>query len=422
MKFAKEDAESRLVILTLWLLVFAASSQVMIVAPILPRIAEELHVDKSTLGLLVTIYAMAVGLFALVAGPISDRYGRRRILLAGAGLLAVTLGLHVVADSFPLLLAMRGFAGVAGGLLSGAVISYVGDYFPVHRRGWASGWVMSGIAVGQVLGIPLGNLLADWFSFRTPFLAFALLAALSFLFMLFKLPQPRVTLSTSLSVRSALGSYAALLRRREVRSAAVAYMTMLMGFSLFETFFPTWLEEYLGFSVAMVSLLYMLGGVTKIIAGPQAGKLSDRIGRTGVIIGVAIGIALLLPLITLVQPSFFWVIYPLFCLMMMCMAPRMVPLGALLTQLVPGEQRGAVMSLVTSTAQIGYGLGSAVASLVWGVWGFTGSALLGMVSALLTAGIVWRYLRNVELRVLEEERIEGEQTRETGTHILTHHL
>lgn len=422
MKSTKESAESRFVILTLWLLVFAASSQVMIVAPIIPRIAEELHVGKSTLGLLITIYAVVVGLFALVAGPISDRYGRRRILLAGSGLLAITLGLHAVADNFSLLLTMRGFAGVAGGFLSGAVVSYIGDYFPVHRRGWASGWVMSGIAVGQVLGIPLGNLLADWFSFRTPFLAFSLLAALSFLFMLFKLPQPQVTLRTSLSFQSALGSYATLLRRREVRAAALAYMTMLMGFSLFETFFPTWLEEHFGFSVAMVSLLFMVGGVTKVIAGPQAGKLSDRIGRTRVIIGVAIGIALLLPLIILVQPSFFWVIYPLFCLMMICMAPRMVPIGALLTQLVSGEQRGAVMSLVTSTAQIGYGLGSALASLVWGVWGFTGNALLGMVSTLLTAGIVWRYLRKVELRMLDEEQIENEQTGETEVHTLPYHL
>ena len=413
MKSMKEHSEPRLVILTLWLLVFAAASQIMIIAPILPRIAEELHVDKSALGLLMTIYAMAVGVFALVAGPISDRYGRRRILMVGAGLLALALGLHAFAHSFPALLTMRGIAGAAGGILSGAAISYIGDYFPVHRRGWASGWVMSGIAAGQILGIPLGNLLADWLGFRVPFLAFSVVSALSFLLILFKLPQPRVTLSSSLSVRSALGGYAALLRRREVRAAAVAFMAMFMGLSLFVTFFPTWLEEYLGFSAAMVSLLYVIGGAANVLVGPRAGKLSDRIGRTGVIIGASIGIALLMPITTLIQPSFSWVIYPVFFLTMACVASRMSPMQALMTQLATGEQRGALMSLVTSVGQIGFGMGSAMASAVWGLVGFTGNALLGMASVLLMAGIVWRYLRTVELKMLEEKRDEIERAKES---------
>ncbi|MGE3802879.1 MAG: MFS transporter [Candidatus Kapaibacterium sp.] len=418
----KERSDPVLVIATLWLLVFAAASQIMIVAPILPRIAEELSVEKSALGLLMTIYAVAVGIFALIAGPISDRFGRRRILLIGAGLLAATLGLHAFANSFPTLLLVRGLAGAAGGILSGGAVSYVGDYFPVHRRGWASGWVMSGIAAGQILGIPLGNLLADWLGFRAPFLAFSLVAAFSFLLILFKLPQPQVALSPSLSVRGALGGYAALLRRREVRAAAAAFMAMFMGISIFVTFFPTWLEEYLGFSAAMVSLLYMIGGAANVLVGPQAGKLSDRIGRTGVIIGASIGIALLMPITTLVKPSFSWIIYPLFFLTMACVASRMSPMQALMTQLATGEQRGALMSLVTSVGQIGFGLGSAMASAVWGLVGFTGNALLGTVSVLLMAGIVWRYLRKVELRMLEEERIESEQMRETTVPALTRHL
>jgi MFS family permease len=65
------------VVFTLWLLVFAAGTQAMLVAPIIPQIAAQLGVEEARLGVLVTSYAVAVGAFALVTGPISDRVGRR---------------------------------------------------------------------------------------------------------------------------------------------------------------------------------------------------------------------------------------------------------------------------------------------------------------------------------------------------------
>ena len=63
------------VLSALWLMTFAASSQAMIVAPILPRIGEELGVGDALLGTLITAYALAAGAMALIAGPISDRIG-----------------------------------------------------------------------------------------------------------------------------------------------------------------------------------------------------------------------------------------------------------------------------------------------------------------------------------------------------------
>ena len=57
----------------------------MILSPILPRIGEELGIEAAVLGTLVSAYALMVGVFAVISGPISDRIGRRRILLLGAG-------------------------------------------------------------------------------------------------------------------------------------------------------------------------------------------------------------------------------------------------------------------------------------------------------------------------------------------------
>ena len=76
-----ERTRTFVVLLALWLMVFAASSQTMIIAPILPRIGEELGVGEAMLGSLIAVYGVMAGVFALVAGPISDRIGRRPTLV-----------------------------------------------------------------------------------------------------------------------------------------------------------------------------------------------------------------------------------------------------------------------------------------------------------------------------------------------------
>ena len=132
------------------MLVFSASSQIMIISPILPQIGEELNIPDTLLGTLITAYSLMVGVFAIISGPISDRIGRRRILLMGTGIMTISLTCHVFVVDYVTFLGVRIFSGVAGGILSGAAVSYIGDYFPYSRRGWALGWVMSGSAFGQI--------------------------------------------------------------------------------------------------------------------------------------------------------------------------------------------------------------------------------------------------------------------------------
>ncbi|MGH9943662.1 MAG: MFS transporter, partial [Pyrinomonadaceae bacterium] len=165
--------QERLVLFALWLLVFSASSQIMIISPMLPQIGAQLNIPEVLQGTLVSSYALMVGVCAIIVGPISDRVGRRRVLLFGSGFMALALALHVLAVNYVALLLVRGLAGAAGGALSGAAVSYVGDYFPYERRGWANGWIMSSTALGQILGVPVGTLLAARYGFRTAFLWFA---------------------------------------------------------------------------------------------------------------------------------------------------------------------------------------------------------------------------------------------------------
>jgi len=380
------------IVFALWLLVFSSASQIMIISPILPRIGEELTISDAVLGTLVSAYALMVGVFAIISGPISDKIGRRQILLWGTGVMTLALVLHGFVVDYYSFLAVRVFAGVAGGILSGAAVSYVGDYFPYNRRGWATGWIMSGSAFGQIIGIPLGIVLAGEFGFRAPFYIFAVTMAGAFLLILLRVPQPDVVRTQErITVAGSFRNYMAMLARPEVAWASVAFFMMFLGVSLYVVYLPTWLERDLGAAPNAIALLFLVGGIANVLTGPQAGKLSDRIGRKGIILASCVGLFIVMSLTTVVVVDF-WIAYPMFFLSMVLVAMRISPFSALLTALVDDNRRGSLMSLSVALGQVGFAVGAALAGWLFDVTGYWSNTVLGAFSVLAMGIIVWTAL------------------------------
>ena len=364
----------------------------MIISPILPQIGDDLDIADAVLGTLVTAYSLMVGLFAILSGPVSDRIGRRRILLAGCGVMTVALASHGLVDSYWSFLGVRVFAGMAGGVLSGAAVSYIGDYFPYDRRGWALGWVMSGAAFGQIIGIPMGIVMAERWGFHSPFYLFAITMALTLPLLFFGVPQPPVKrTSERLTVSGAFADYVTLLKRPEVAWAAVAYFVMFFGVAVFVIYLPTWLERDLGASGDQIALMFLVGGIANVVTGPQAGKLSDRIGRKGIILLSCIGLSVLMlgtvPLVTNIT-----IAYVFFFLTMVLVAMRVSPFSALLTGLVREERRGSLMSLAVALGQLGFALGGAVSGPMFARVGYASNTVLGAVFVLGMGLIVWFFI------------------------------
>ena len=381
-------ASPGLIVFALWMLVFAASSQIMIITPILPRIGEELGIGESALGTLVSAYSIMVGIFAIVAGPVSDKIGRRRILLLGTAIMTGTLLMHHFVVGYYSFLAVRVGAGCAGGILSGSAVSYIGDYFPYNRRGWAIGWVMSGMAFGQIAGIPLGIVLAGSYGFKAPFYLFAGAMAATFVLIWFRVPQPDVQLAAGrLTVASAVRNYRAMLARKDIAAATLAYFTMFLGVSFFVVYLPYWLEQDLGASPNAIATLFVVGGIANVLTGPQAGKLSDRIGRKRIIIISSVGLSLVM-LLTTVLVREFWAAYVLYFVLMVLVAARISPFSALLTALVSDERRGSLMSMTIALGQIGFAVGAAAAGPLYSRLGYASNTVVAAAAVMVMAGIV----------------------------------
>ncbi|HLT47921.1 MAG TPA: MFS transporter [Rubricoccaceae bacterium] len=384
---------------------FSSASQTIIVTPILPVIGAALDVEPASLGLLVTAYSLMLAAAALVMGPISDRIGRRQALLMGAGTLVVALALHGLARSFEMLLAMRVVAGAGGGMLSGAAVSYVGDYFPYARRGWAAGWVMSGVPFGIVLGIPVGRVLAVGFDFRTPFLVFAAVMTVAFVLVLTVVPQPDVEREGRLSLRDTLLRYPRLLAQKDALVASATYFLMYLSLGLLVVYLPQWLTErypldvslfgrplrLFGLDVDFIATLFLVGGGASVFTGPAAGTLSDRIGRKPLILVSCFGLAAVTLALTYVVVER-WVAYPIYFGIMVLFAMRMTPLQALLTALVPGRQRGSLLSLTIALGQVGTALGAALGGVLYAGAGYRVNTYASAAVILLMALLVWRAL------------------------------
>lgn len=380
------------VILTLWLLIFSASSQIMIIAPILPMIRIQLAMPEHLLGLLVSSYAVTVGLVAILIGPISDRIGRRRVMLIGTLSMSVALLGHGLVQDYTQLFVARALAGVAGGVLSGSVVSYVGDVFPPTRRGWANGWVMSGAATGQILGIPIGTLLAESVGFRMPFLMFGLCMTATWVMVVRYLPQPDVNRDpNAISVAGMLAKYASILRVPVIRYAVGAFFLMFVSVGVFVTYFPTWLQARYGVDGAFIASLFFVGGVANVLTGPRIGKLSDRIGRRKLIIVSAFGTAALVLSITFLVVRA-WVAYPMLFAIMVLVAMRISPFQSLLSELVGDDRRGTLMSFTAALGQAGLGLGGALAGFSYATTGYIGNTVIGALAIMGTGWLIWRHV------------------------------
>ncbi len=369
-------------------MMFSASSQVIIISPILPNISIELGVDEARLSWLVTSYAVLLGIFSLIIGPISDKIGRRRVLLLGCSALSVALFLHGLANTFWSLLVIRGLAGAAGGVLSGAAVAYVGDYFPYERRGWANGWVMSGVAAGQILGIPMGKFLAGLFGFRLPFVIFGVTMAFAVLFIWRFVPQPNVVRNQDrLTIRRSIKNYLILLQDSKIVASAAAYTLMFASIGLYLVFLPTWLEKEVGLQNNDIVFLFLMGGLVNVVTGPIAGRLSDKVGRKPLIIYSCLGLGLVMMATTYLVTSH-TLAFAFFAGVMILISMRISPFQALITALVSSERRGSLMSLAIAIGQIGMAAGSAVAGMMYTQYGYVSNTLAGAVSMLVMAGVV----------------------------------
>lgn len=147
------------------MIIFLIGADTFLVSPLIPLLSRELHMSVGQGGLLVTAYALAYAVAALVFGPLSDRVGRRKMILWGTfafGLFSLLCG---VAWNFWTLFLFRALSGFAAAATAPQVWASVGDWIPYEKRGKAVGIIAAALSVSQIIGVPAGAFIAGGLRF-----------------------------------------------------------------------------------------------------------------------------------------------------------------------------------------------------------------------------------------------------------------
>jgi YNFM family putative membrane transporter len=364
---------------------------------ILPVLSDTFQVSAPTAGFTVSILVLAVALGSLFYGPLSDRIGRKPVMVSASALLVIPTLLCSLAPTFAALVCFRALQGLLIPGLTSVAIAYVNETFSGKRQGLAMGIYVSGTVLGGLIARVGSGLLTAIYGWRLAMFAFALPTLLAALSMWIFLPQ--ISSQQRADLRRQTREVAGLPERQRFLHQMLADMrlhfhnrrlvgTFVIGFTLFFGFIGafTYLPYYLRgphFKLpdAALGLVYILW-ITGVFS-PVAGILATRIGpRRAIAFGM--GLAALGLSITLI-PALPIVIVGLGLLTLGMFST--IPAVNLYLGLQAKVARGTAASMYLSFYYVGGSFGAVVPGFAFLWVGWAGAALLclGMVVFALCA-------------------------------------
>ena len=288
-------------IATLTLMVALGQMAVGMVIPSLPALADYLQTDMGTVQLTLTVHFTAFAFFQLLAGPLSDRFGRRPVILTGLTLYVMGAIACAFATSIWLLLAARVLLAIgacAGHAVSRAVIRD-------RSEGADSARVMSYIGMAMALSPALtptiGGQLQGYFGWQASFIFMAAVGGLLYVYSLFRLPETSAHKNPdAMKPGGMLRRYGTLIVDRRFFGYAALNGTIFGMLFAYQTGSPYILMVELGYSPQAYGLLILFNVAGFLTGNIITNRFGRRIGvynmaRIGSVIGLIAGFSMLIP-------------------------------------------------------------------------------------------------------------------------------
>ncbi|PHX80680.1 MAG: hypothetical protein CK540_06625 [Thermoleophilia bacterium] len=350
---------------------------------IVPEVGRDLGVGPAVTGLTITVVVVGIALGAWLMGPLSDRIGRRRVMLGSCALLVIPTMLIIFVQGIVELLVLRSLQGLLlPGLLTVAT-AYVYEAFPADRVATVVGIYTSALVLGGFLGRTIPSLLVAEFGWRASLAALAipmLLSAVLIRALLPVAPPPPKARSPLRAVRAHIRNTPLLL------NALAAGCTFFAFVGLFSVIAYRLESSVFGLSQRQVGAFYIvwLVGALAPFAVRWAGRLGPRtvlpifplIGGLGLALGSLPNLIAVIVGLAILAGGLF----------------SMVGVAQLLVPQLTLRDRGSAMSLHLTIYYVLGSLGPFMLGAAWSTAGWTGAALLALL-ALATAFVLTLLLR-----------------------------
>lgn len=362
-----------------------------IILPLFPVMMSELHLDYQDLGNISAILAIAWGISSIFMGRLSDRIGRRKVLIPAVLLFSLLAGLSGLANGVAALLLIRAVMGVSEGAFTPTAIAATAESSHPSRRGLNIGiqqafFPILGLGLAPILATQLLLVLPSW---RWVFVVVSLPGFLLAWFMYRNLRETRAPAAAEASQEQ--GRWLDALRYRNVPLNILGMFCMLTSLFVLSVMMPNYLTDYLHLELQQMGFVMSAIGLGGFIGQLLLPGLSDRLGRKPVVLGsfVATGACIWLLMHTGAEPLTLFALLFLttfFNFSMICMT-----VGPLTGESVPLPLVSTATGLVVGIGEVfGGGVAPALAGYIaqhhgiqYTLYLALGGVALGLVAASL---------------------------------------
>jgi predicted MFS family arabinose efflux permease len=352
-----------LVIAILAVTQFTVVLDFMVLSPLGALLMQELKINTSQFGAVVSAYAFSAGIAGLLTAGFADKFDRKKLLMFFyIGFIFGTF-LCAIAPDYNFLLMARIVTGLFGGVISSISFAIITDLFKMEVRGRVMGFVQMAFAVSQVMGIPVGLLLANHFGWHSPFLMIVGFASLVAIVIFFYIKP----VNEHLKLKSDRNAFQHLLKTLSTPNYLRGFMATILlatgGFMLMP-FGSAFSISNLGLTQDQLPILYFVTGIFSMIFGPLSGKLSDKIGKYNMFVIGSIITILMVSIYTHLSVTPLWQVIVLNVILFVGISSRMISASALMTAVPEPQDRGAFMGINASIQQISGGVAAFAAGKI----------------------------------------------------------
>jgi MFS family permease len=377
-----------------------------IVMPLLPIYSKRFGATGFEIGMIIASFSVMQFLFAPAWGRLSDRIGRRPVILISNAGSAVSYALFALASTMTghtglwILLASRVFAGICGANLSVAN-AYIADITPPEKRTSKMGLIGMAFGFGFIFGPALGSFSFEHFGLPGPGWTAAAFCAANFLIGCVVLAESWKPASDHAAQRPSLSQWLNILGRPTVGFVIGIYFLATFCFACFESTFSLLVKEKFGYDESHAGYLFTYCGVlAAVLQGGLVGRLNQRFGEQRLIFGslvlLAISLALLPMTATLLT---LLLILALFAAGSGINRP---PTFGLISLRTPAAEQGATLGVAQSTASMARIVGPVFANVLYA----SHAALPYLVCAgvaLVASAAAWQCLCRTEQPIGEPD-------------------
>ena len=345
------------------ILQFTVILDFMVLSPLGPFLMKDLQLEPNRFSLVVSAYAFSAFASAILTAGFADKFDRKKILLVFYTGFIVGTFFCALSVTYNQLLLARIVTGLFGGVIGSIGFAIITDLFAPEQRGRVMGFVQMAFAASQILGIPIGLVLANWYNWHFPFYAIVCFSIVVGFIIGFKMKPITAHIASNVGKNAFVHLIKTVSNRRYIRGFLATTLLATGGFMLMP-FGSEFATKNLEISTDSLPLLYAITGLFTIVSSPFIGKFSDQFGKFRMFVVGTILTITFVAIYTELGPTPLWLAIVLNVILFMGISARMIPASALMTSVPSAEDRGAFMSINSAVQQLSGGIASAVAGMI----------------------------------------------------------